>query len=116
MIISLRNAFLIYSLLFLALVTPYWLGGEVIAPNRQAEMVGLPDPGDAGHIQNDFFNDSPTTFVPETAVLLHGPRSGWLALWTPYNELGRPFIWAGPALPIFRPGLLRVSLTSRTGF
>lgn len=87
---SFRNVLLAYAAFFLALTFPYWMQGEVVAPYRQAAQLAAGDKNSAEHIENEKFGDYAIGYIPEITALLTGPRSGWLALWSNQNELGRP--------------------------
>jgi hypothetical protein len=85
-----RGALVVFLALFAVVMAPLWLRGEVIAPDRQEAALGLPVTTDAAHPENPLFADYREVYVPEVSALLRAPRSGWLATWDPYNELGRP--------------------------
>lgn len=87
---SFRNSLLVYVAYFLALTFPYWMHGEVAAPYRQSAEIAAPEINDAEHIENKKFSDYANGYIPELSVQMNGPRSGWLAVWTNQNELGRP--------------------------
>ena len=107
-----RGALALYFLLIAAILAPFWLGGEVIAPNRQQAVLGLDVAADAAsRIETPQFSDWSTVFVPEVAVHLHGPRSGWLATWSPYNELGRPLYHDAGLSPAWPPTWVLARLT-----
>lgn len=90
--VSARSALLIYTVLFFALIHPFWLFGEIVAPYQLASEIRGPDVSDSTHIQNIKFADYWQVFIPEIRDQLQPPRSGWLALWTTHNELGRPIM------------------------
>jgi hypothetical protein len=98
------NGFLWYLLAFTIALWPYLFEGKVIAPHRQALELALPQSHSSGMgIENRKFNDFFTVYVPEISQHLTGPRSTWLATWSPYNELGRPLYhsWGfSPAYPM----------------
>lgn len=79
-----------YTIFFLLLASPFWLQGEVLAPTRQAEELGITAPAAGDRIENRKFSDYPTVFVPEVVEHLESRRSGWLTLWTAKSEVGRP--------------------------
>lgn len=96
--------FLAYCLLFLILISPFWVMGEVVAPHRQsAELGALHAPAGAGHIENRKFNDHSHSFIPEVEAHLGAPRSGWVTLWTSRNELGRPVYQSAGFSPAYLP-------------
>lgn len=92
---SYRRVFLIYLLLFAVLTFRYWAFGEVIAPHRQAQELGMPGIEIPQQPENRKFSDYSNAYIPEIQQLLHGRRSGWLALWSDANELGRPLSHLG---------------------
>jgi hypothetical protein len=87
-----RNALLIYTFLFFALIHPFWLFGEIIAPYQLVSEIRGPEVSDSARIQNIKFADYWHAYIPEIRDQLQAPRSGWLALWTSPNELGRPIL------------------------
>ncbi|HEV7877735.1 hypothetical protein [Bradyrhizobium sp.] len=87
-----RNALLIYTVWFFALIHPFWLFGEIIAPYQLVSEIRGPEVSDPAHIQNIKFADYWHAYIPEIRDQLQAPRSGWLALWTSPNELGRPIL------------------------
>ena len=84
------DAFILYSIFFLALVWPYWIGGNVISPHRQLAELSLPDTSEAHLIENQKFSDFTNVYIPRISEQLTGSRSGWLTLWVSKTELGRP--------------------------
>lgn len=98
-----RDAFIAYTMLFLALTFPIWLGGEVVSPYRpNIEIASSQDRGSKG-IENRKFSDYWNGFVPEIESLFKARRSGWLALWTDKNELGRPLYHLSGFSPAYLP-------------
>lgn len=89
-----KRVVIAYGLLFCGLISPYLLFGEVAAPHRQYLEIGAIDAIGVnlkpGHIENRKFSDYTNAYIPEISAHLKGARSGWLALWTNKNELGRP--------------------------
>jgi hypothetical protein len=80
-----------YGLLFFVLMSPYLVLGEVVAPHRQAMEMGATEaPQNDPHTENRKFNDFALGYIPAMSEQMNAPRSGWLALWTNQNELGRP--------------------------
>jgi hypothetical protein len=100
---SYRIAALIYIALFLALVFPYWGQGMVVAPDRQYSALGATDTSGAETVENSKFGDFGNNFIPEIAAQMHAKRSGWLALWTDSNELGRPLYHLSGFSPAYLP-------------
>jgi hypothetical protein len=103
-------ALLAFVVLFAAVMAPFWWRGEVIAPDRQQAALGLPLTKDATHPQNPLFSDYSSVYVPEVAALQHAPRSGWLATWDPYNEVGRPLYHDAGQSPAYLPTRLLFAL------
>lgn len=85
-----RSASLIYLVLFFTLIWPFWIKGEVVAPHRQLSELAVVDQTGSKHLENRKFSDFTNSYIPEISEHLNGHRSGWLALWTDKNELGRP--------------------------
>jgi hypothetical protein len=92
--LTFRSALLIYAALFFALIHPFWMFGEAVAPYRLAAETG-PLPAPSAYIENGKFFDYWHFFIPEIQSHLQAPRSGWLALWTNNNEMGRPLYHGG---------------------
>jgi hypothetical protein len=92
--LSFRSALLIYVALFFALIHPFWMFGEVVAPYPLAAETGPPRTPSA-YTENGKFFDYWHFFIPEIQSHVQAPRSGWLALWTSTNELGRPLYQGG---------------------
>ncbi len=88
------SAFLAYLLFFVALFSPYLLGGKFIIPFRPSIELG-DTTAPAEGIENVKFGDYMTAFVPEVNHHLTGARSGWLATWDDQNEFGRPSFVSG---------------------
>lgn len=92
--LTFRSALLIYTVLFFALIHPFWMFGEVVAPYPLAAETGPPRTASA-YIENGKFFDYWHFFIPEIQSHVQAPRSGWLALWTSTNEIGRPLYHGG---------------------
>lgn len=100
-----------YALLMLWLFLPY-LRGEVIAPTRLGTQFGISDvAGQDGRFENEKFSDYANVFLPEVNAFLNGPRSGDVALWAPYNELGRPLYHVSGFSPVYPPARLLQAVT-----
>ncbi|MEZ6940801.1 hypothetical protein ACB035_20075 [Aeromonas sp. S12(2024)] len=84
-----RGAHICYTLLFLVLVWPYWLGGDVIAPHRQLSELAFADKMGAKQMEKRKFSHFTNGYIPEISEHLNGARSGWLTLWINQSELGR---------------------------
>ncbi|HRO22595.1 MAG TPA: hypothetical protein PK667_12425, partial [Nitrosomonas europaea] len=101
-----RATLLCYCLLFLVLILPYWLGGDVIAPHRQFAELVIADPTEAKQLENRKFSDFTNGYIPEISGHLNGPHSGWLTLWVTHNELGRPAAQLAGFSPAYMPSWL----------
>lgn len=98
-----RGALLSYTLLFLVLIWPYWLGGDVIAPHRQFPELAIADQTGAKQLENRKFSDFTNGYIPEISAHLNGARSGWLTLWVTQNEFGRPAYQTSGFSPAYLP-------------
>jgi hypothetical protein len=88
---SYKYVLIIYSVLFFCLTSPFLLLGEVVSPYSQCIEFGYANPCiDPTRIEHRGLTDHPAFYIPEVYQHLNGARSGWLALWTKQNELGRP--------------------------
>src|SRR5688572_3674432 len=105
------SALAAYGALFLALTSPYWLQGEVIAPYRPSIELGVPPPAPASRIENRKFSDHLNEYIPEISHSFRKQRSAWLALWTDENELGRPFDQAVGFTAAYVPSGLLLQVT-----
>lgn len=85
-----RGALILFALLFVVIIWPYWLGGDVVAPHRQFSELAIADQTGAKQLENRKFSDFTNGYIPEISEHLNGSRSGWLTLWINQNELGRP--------------------------
>ena len=102
-----------YCVLSVGLFSPFVIFGEVIAPNRQSiELGAIDDQPLAKHIENRKFNDYSLVYLPEVAQHLRGPRSGWPALWTNDNELGRSLYQISGFSPAYLPSWAIATLTN----
>ncbi len=98
-----RGALIPYALLFVVLIWPYWLGGDVIAPHRQLSELAIADQTGSKQIENRKFSDFTNGYIPEISEHLNGARSGWLTLWVAQNELGRPAYQISGFSPAYMP-------------
>ena len=96
-----RGALILFALLFVVLIWPYWLGGDVIAPHRQLSELAIADQTGAKQIENRKFSDFTNGYIPEISEHLNGARSGWLTLWVTQNELGRPAYQISGFSPVY---------------
>jgi hypothetical protein len=106
-----KSAFFAYCFVFMALMSPFFLG-QVIAPHRQYRELGASVAGaTAGHIENRKFGDFSNAYIPEIWAHMHAARSGWLALWSGQNELGRPLYQISGLSPAYPPSWVIARLT-----
>ena len=76
--------------MFFLIMLPFLFNGEVIAPHIQGKEIADINSINNHYIENRKFNDFISVYIPEISEHLNGLRSGWLSLWMPKNELGRP--------------------------
>ncbi|NJD25023.1 MAG: hypothetical protein FIB06_06420 [Betaproteobacteria bacterium] len=98
-----RGALFSYGLLFLVLIWPYWLSGDVVAPNRQFTELAMADQARVKQLENSKFSDFSNGYIPEILEHFKGSRSGWLVTWTNKNELGRPVYHTSGFSPAYMP-------------
>jgi hypothetical protein len=108
---NVRNASLIYAILFFALIHPFWLFGELVVPYRLASEIGAP-PAPTSHIENRKFSDYWRVSIPGLRDHLQKPRFGGVALWTDHNELGRPPLHIMGLSPAYAPIWLFSKITA----
>jgi hypothetical protein len=75
-----RNALLIYTILFTALIHPFWLFGEVIVSYKLASEIGTPPAPTSSYIENRKFPDYWWSTVPAIRDHIQQPRSRGAAL------------------------------------
>ena len=107
-----RNVLVIYTILFLALTHPFWLFGEVASPYRLTSDIGVLQTTVSTNVENGKFSDYWYSYIPEIRAHLTERRSGWLALWTNKNELGRPLTHLSGFSPVYLPTWLISQVTS----
>ena len=108
---SYRVAACLYISLFSLLTFSYWGNGGVVAPDRQHNQVSLKDDSGSTLIENYKFSDFTKKFVPEINEHLKAKKSGYLALWTNHNELGRPPEHLGGFGSAYLPSWILANLT-----
>jgi hypothetical protein len=108
---SFQNSLLAYATFFIALTFPYWLNGEVVAPYRQSAEIAAPEIYNAEHIENRKFSDYANGYIPELNGQMNGARSGWLAIWTTQNVLGRPLYQISGLSRAYLPSWLIAGVT-----
>lgn len=101
-IFNYRRCFLIYVLVFVALVSQVLDGSRVVSPLRQTHF-GIESHETFPQTEDSKFSDFVMYAVPESTVFLQGKRSGWLVTWTPYTELGRPTSHLSGLSPAYLP-------------
>ena len=108
-----RNATFCYILLFITLIWPIWINGEVLSPHRQLSELALTDQTSSfdKQIENRKFSDFTSCYIPDIAQYLNGTRSGWLKLWTNKNELGRPLLQILGFSPAYMPSWLLAQIS-----
>jgi hypothetical protein len=84
------HCFLIYCIVFLALIAQVCGSAGVISPLRQGPYLGSQTEEASLRPENGKFSDYVTFYAPEATGFLSGKRSSWITTWAPYNELGRP--------------------------
>lgn len=108
-----HHATLLYVVIFLGLTFPYWLHGDVLAPHRQSVELGIVEQSTKNsRIENRKLSDFSNGYIPEISEHLTGLRSGWLALWTNKNEMGRPLYQISGFSPAYLPTWVISRVTS----
>ncbi|EJL58068.1 hypothetical protein PMI09_00561 [Rhizobium sp. CF122] len=109
---SYRSAVVSYAALFLILTSVFWIGGEVVAPDRQFLELAAVDPTGSPRIENRKFGDFTKAYIPEILAQMSSKRSGWLTYWTDQNELGRPLQHLFGFSPAYFPSWIISRLTN----
>jgi hypothetical protein len=96
------------ALLILLLALAAFLGaavapGQAIFPHANDRELGAPPTVDAGRPSSRKHSDASSQFVPELHHQLTGDRSGWISVWNPHVELGRPTAHMSAISPAFWP-------------
>ena len=100
---SLGQVLLIYLGLFAVLTVPFWWQGQVVAPFRPtSEIAAEAHPGPA-LLENRRLSDYLFQYIPEATAAFDRGQSGWLAVWTNRNELGRPIDHLWGLSPAYLP-------------
>lgn len=82
-----------FSLLFLSLTFPYWYNGEVVCPTRLHNLMGNATPAESSRLENPFFGDFPTGYLPSVVEDFAASSNALLPpSWSDTNELGRPLV------------------------
>lgn len=105
------RCFLVYVLAFVMLFARVFFGGEVVTPVRQGDFFLQPKDALTHRPENPKFNDYVLYAIPEAEVFLHGKRSGWIATWDPFNQLGRPTSHLSGLSPAYFPNWVLSKLT-----
>jgi hypothetical protein len=85
-----RLALLMLAATLLVLLGPLVVGERVVYPHDNTLEVGLFGAGPLGPPSNRRLSDASHYYLPVLAQHLSGDSSGWLSLWDPHVELGRP--------------------------
>ena len=107
-----RGCLFSYCVIMAVLFSPFWFSGDVVTPTTQSVLLSDFSAEETGRIQNRKFTDYPTGFIPLVSDFLDGERSGWLALWTSNNELGKPLHHTFGFSPAYFPSWLLSLLIS----
>jgi hypothetical protein len=83
------GAFAALIALVAAFLGPIVVRGDVAFPHDNSIEVGVQD-FESTRLSSRKFSDASSAFIPELHQHLNGPRDGWLSLWNPHVELGRP--------------------------
>lgn len=86
---SVRGALLIYTILFFALIHPFWLFGDVVVPYRLTRDIGIAAAPPSSYTENIKFSDYWAATIPAIRNHFQAPRSSGLTLWDSQNALGR---------------------------
>jgi len=98
-----RNAALALAALFVVLVAPLFARRAVIHPDDGRVALGLEQQAVANNIGQRRLGDTSYYYVPEEHHHLHGDRTGWIAVWNPHTELGRPSSHLAGVSPAYLP-------------
>ncbi len=98
-----RNAALALAALFVVLVAPLFARRAVIHPDDGRAALGLEQQAVANNIGQRRLGDTSYYYVPEEHHHLHGDRTGWIAVWNPHTELGRPSSHLAGVSPAYLP-------------
>ena len=85
-----RAAVLALTALIAVLVLPIFLRGHVVYPDDGRAQLGLDASIAAENLGGRRLGDTSNYYVPETHHHLHGDATGWLSVWNPHVQLGRP--------------------------
>lgn len=107
-----RNAALALAALFLVLVTPLLLRGEVIHPDDGRVALGLDEQTPARNVGLRRLGDTSYYYVPEVQHHLHGDRTGCMSVWNPHTQLGRPSSHLAGVSPAYLPARILGWFTS----
>lgn len=105
------RCFLVYVFAFVMLFASVFFGGEVVTPVRQGDFFAQPKDALTHRPENPKFSDYALYAIPEAEVFLHGKRSGWIATWDSFNELGRPTSHLSGLSPAYFPNWVLSKLT-----
>lgn len=96
------------AVLILLLALAAFLGaalapGRAIFPHANDRELGAPVTVDASRPSSRKHSDASSQFVPELHHQLAGDHSGWISVWNPHVELGRPTAHMSAISPAFWP-------------
>lgn len=86
-----------------ALALPLLVRGRVIHPDDGRGAVGLEPEVAAQNVGDRRLGDASNYYVPEEHLHLQGDASGWIGLWNPHVELGRPASHLASVSPAYLP-------------
>lgn len=98
-----RAAVLALAALIAVLVVPLLVRGEVAYPDDGRAQIGLDGAVVAEHLGGRRLGDTSNYYVPETHHHLHGDPSGWISVWNPHVQLGRPSSHLAGVSPAYLP-------------
>lgn len=126
-----RRAFLALLALWAAFFAPLLARGEVIYPHDNRAEVGQLEnrrstffeervlarflpwvPREETRLSSRRLSDESSVYVPELHQELHGDHSGWISLWNPHVQMGRPTSHVSGLSPAYPWTRLFMALTS----
>lgn len=98
-----RAAVLALVALVAVLALPLLVRGEVVYPDDGRAQLGLEPEVVARNLGGRRLGDTSNYYVPETHHHLHGDSTGWLSVWNPHVQLGRPSSHLAGVSPAYPP-------------
>src|SRR5690606_23173314 len=98
-----RAAVLALLALVAVLVLPLALRGEVVYPDDGRAQLGLEAAVVPENLGGRRLGDTSNYYVPETHHHLHGDSTGWISVWNPHVQLGRPSSHLAGVSPAYLP-------------